>query len=387
MIGGGVQGTYISNFLTGSMGVPARALGVLDPHPDPMHTWQQHTSSCGMQFLRSPAAHHIGLRTNELLDFARQRYVDWPDQFLQPYLRPSLELWNEHARHVVSKHRLDELRIQGTAQAVRASRGGYEVLTETDMIPSRRLVICPGSSSRLNYPMLDEGSDLSTERVRHVFDPCFSPGDIGCDDRVAIIGSGVTAAQLATRLCDRCDSKVQVLTDRLPQISWFDSDPGWNGPRLLGKLAGISDPVQRQEIVHQSRIRGSFPGDTAAQLLEMQVTGRLLLSVAAISSVKQRGSVVNVMTEQGEMEFDRLVFATGFSPSPPAPALLAGIRQHIDLPTTAAGWPVVNEFCEWTDSMYLGGSLAQLELGPVSRNISGIRGLARRIRDKAKAAV
>jgi len=39
IIGGGVQGTFISHYLTAVAGVPRERLRVLDPEPEPLARW------------------------------------------------------------------------------------------------------------------------------------------------------------------------------------------------------------------------------------------------------------------------------------------------------------------------------------------------------------
>ena len=382
IVGGGVQGSYLSHLLTSRLGIDRDGLRVIDPLPDPLARWQQTTGNCGMQFLRSPAAHHIGLRTNELLDFARQRHANWRQLFLEPYLRPALELWNEHAQWVIEEHALAEMRVTAKVGSITAVDGAYSVQTDNGSFHSRRIIIAVGNSQALEYPQLQEGSVLVSERVRHVFDPQFERTAIRAEDDVLIVGSGVTAAQLALALAARPSGRVVMLTDRLPEITWFDSEPGWNGPRLLSRLAATVDPELRLSMVNAARVRGSFPGDTAAALLAAMLSGRVEMYVARLEHVTESAEQVRVQFRNARLEelaVDRLVYATGFSREIPALPMLEDLRRQLRLPIAGEGWPVVNEYCEWAAGLYLSGALAQLELGPVSRNISGVRTLGRRI--------
>jgi hypothetical protein len=381
IIGGGVQGTYLSHLLTGQLGVSLDAIRVLDPLPSALSRWQQMTDNTGMRFLRSPAAHHIGIRTNELLDFAREHHANWQAQFLEPYLRPSLDLWNAHAASVIAGHRLEELRIRGSAREIARSGKGFRVDTDAGIISSRRVILAIGNSHALEYPAMTADSVRSSDRVRHVFDAQFIRREIGNTEHVLIVGSGVTAVQLALALAQRTAGSVRILTDRLPTISWFDSEPGWNGPRLLGKLTDITDPDARLALLNESRIRGSFPGDSAAELLQAMLDGRIDFCIARLLSVSEADSQVSVKftldLEQSSIQVDRLVYATGFSREIPATEFISSTAASLSLATVAPGWPVLNEFCEWTDELYVCGALAQLTLGPVSRNISGVRSFGR----------
>ena len=377
IVGGGVQGSYLSHVLTARMGVARDSLRVIDPHPDPLARWQQTTQACGMRFLRSPAAHHIGLSTNELLDFARARSRNWQREFLQPYLRPSLELWNAHAKHVLETHRLAELRIQGQVTGITRLPSGYCVSSSAGELRSRSVILALGNSQPLHYPALPDGQPLNDERIMHMYDPRFSPAMIRPGERVAIIGSGVSAAQLAISLVSAADNEVLILTDRMPVLSWFDSDPGWNGPRLLERLRAIADMEERQRIVGGARIRGSFPGDTAASLLACSMQGRLAIKHGSLLGILRNGGELQLDLGEDILSTDRVILATGFSTEPPSGPLLDRISKVLDLPRSSQGWPVVNGNCEWSSGLYLSGALAQLELGPVARNISGVRSFAR----------
>lgn len=386
MIGGGVQGTFVSHVLSVRLGVSRDDIRVLDPHVNPLARWQQTTDACGMRFLRSPAAHHVGIRTNELLDWTRANCPDWRREYLQPYLRPSLACWNAHAKSVIDEHRLEEMRIRGSALDIhRSDDGSFHVQTSVESIHSKRIVLATGNSQPLHYPALPVDSDLAGERIRHLFDPAFRRSDIQAGENVVIVGSGVSAAQLAIRLAGEQGCRIQVLTDGMPQLSWFDSDPGWNGPRLLSRLAAIADPEERQRMVSEARIRGSFPGDTAASLLECTILGKMTMLTGRLESVCQAGNCVHLRFNDEHLTTDRLVFATGFSTAVPAAPLVGQLSARLGLPVSSCGWPVVNQYCEWAAGVLVCGALAQLELGPVSRNISGIRSFARRLVERYNA--
>jgi len=51
----------------------------------------------------------------------------------------------------------------------------------------------------------------------------------------------------------------------------------------------------------------------------------------------------------------------------------------MDLPTAKDGFPIVDRHLRWRKGLFVMGRLAELEVGPVSRNISGARMAASRI--------
>lgn len=54
------------------------------------------------------------------------------------------------------------------------------------------------------------------------------------------------------------------------------------------------------------------------------------------------------------------------------------IRSH-DLRCAECGYPIVSQSLQWGPDLYVTGALAELEMEPISRNISGARQAAERI--------
>lgn len=60
------------------------------------------------------------------------------------------------------------------------------------------------------------------------------------------------------------------------------------------------------------------------------------------------------------------------------------IQRHA-LPCAECGYPVVDSHLRWHPAIFVTGPLAELEVGPVSRNIVGARKAANRIVEGARA--
>ena len=99
IIGGGIHGTYLANLLVNQLEVDRDDLRVLDPHDTLLATWSRNTANCGMHYLRSPAAHNIGLHVLSLYRYARSPAGKPFRDFIPPYNRPSLELFRRHCDH------------------------------------------------------------------------------------------------------------------------------------------------------------------------------------------------------------------------------------------------------------------------------------------------
>jgi hypothetical protein len=79
------------------------------------------------------------------------------------------------------------------------------------------------------------------------------------------------------------------------------------------------------------------------------------------------------------LKSDCLILATGFSPARPGGAWLDASIHEYNLPLAPDGYPIVDPSLCWADGLYVSGPLAELEVGPVSRNFIGARLAAERI--------
>ena len=75
--------------------------------------------------------------------------------------------------------------------------------------------------------------------------------------------------------------------------------------------------------------------------------------------------------------------ATGFQNKRPGGGLVDSLIESAALPCADCGYPVVDKALRWHPRVHVSGALAELELGPASRNIAG----ARRAGDRLVAAI
>ncbi|WP_226526852.1 hypothetical protein [Metabacillus niabensis] len=71
--------------------------------------------------------------------------------------------------------------------------------------------------------------------------------------------------------------------------------------------------------------------------------------------------------------------ATGFNSNLPDESWLKALIETENLRCASCGYPIINQKLEWCPHLFVSGPLAELEIGPVSRNISGARKAAERI--------
>jgi hypothetical protein len=415
IIGGGIHGTSLSLHLTARKGIPRDRLCVLDPYEQPLALWETLTGNVGMEFLRSPHAHNLHYDPFSLITFTRTRRGEPLARFTDPFGRPSLELFRAHNQHLIQRHRLESLRIQGRAHGLLRLSDGWRVETNSGSIEARRVVIAIGLTEQPYWPSWAQPLRAAGAPIHHIFDPQFSrvwsstarslplamrergSGGEGGDIHTVVVGGGITAAQAALSLT--ADGPVTLLMRHPVQVHAFDSDPCWVTSICLADFHRERDYNRRRALLQQARHRGSMPPDVAAQLQQAVIAGVLtrrmgditnaLVAPALVSDKKWafsprpegegQGVRVSLHLASEIIEADRVVLATGFEPSRPGGAWLDQAIDSFGLLTADCGYPIVDRSLCWAPGLYVTGPLAELEVGPVARNIIGARLAAERI--------
>jgi hypothetical protein len=357
-----------------------------------------------MQYLRSTSSHNISDDFHALRAFARATREP-RSAFLQPYSRPTLELFNRHAAIVLKRTGVPERMRRGRVHTVQRLRHGWRLQVRSvdpDMsdysVDAGRVVLAVGRSEQLRIPdwarlWRDHAPPSSIGRVRHVFDfhagakrtldPMGTLRDdhtgTGHGDHICVVGGGVTGVQTALSLRA---SRVTLLTPHPITVKHFDSDPCYMGPRCLRDFLALEDARERRAALQAARTPGTIPWDVAESLENAEKRGRIRVlegTVRGISSPGAAAEPIRLATDDGVVEADRVVLATGFSPSPPVPDLLNRIVRDAGLELNNEGYPAVDETLQWAPGFFVSSAAAELELGPMGPNIYGAHAAARRI--------
>lgn len=384
IVGGGVHGTYVSNVLVNGSGVPREKVCVLDPYEEAMHRWRHCAQGTGMEYLRSPAVHHLALDPSDLLKFARSPEGRSRGSLHPPYDRPGVELFAAHCRQVVTKGGLDRLRLRGVATKLAMGRGGWEVETDRGLLKAHHVVLAMGAGDKPLWP--GWAIELKSEGypVEHIFDEDLESSGALCEEGevVAVIGGGISALQVAMRVASSGKAQVTLVTRSALRVHQFDSDPCWLGPKCLRDYAKIGDLEERRRVISKARNKGSVPAELARAWKRILKHGNgveLLGEVHGHRACPEGG--VELVGVGGDilMRADRVILATGFGCVRPRETWLEESVESLGLVCSSCGYPVVNEFLQWDANLFVSGPLAELELGPASRNIWGARMTGARI--------
>jgi lysine/ornithine N-monooxygenase len=378
IVGGGIHGIYMSNLLTGGIGVERDDIRVLDPHSEPLACWLTHTKNSGMRYLRSPAAHNLDLDILSVYRFAKSKtgrpYADFAD----PYFRPSRGLFERHCRRVLNERGLSQLHIQGKATALHRDHSAVAVELESgERIAARHVLLAIGLSEQPYWPDWAVELRRQGEYVYHLFDPAFNRDR--CTGSIAVIGAGSSGAQLAVYLSEKQANRVTLFSRHPVRVSNYDFDPCWIGPKCMREF-GHLDWNQRRRVIDQNRFPGTIPPDVALQLQTALKTGRLEMQVADIRRASHGGKGITLRLASGlSREFERVVLATGFCTERPGGDFVDQAIAEFDLKCNACGYPILDEYLRWHDHLFVTGPLAELQIGPCSRNIIGARNAGKRL--------
>ncbi|HHP7236048.1 MAG TPA: FAD/NAD(P)-binding protein [Desulfobacterales bacterium] len=378
IIGGGIHGSYMANWLINQAGVAPDDLRVLDPHDRLLAVWRRNTANCGMRYLRSPGTHHIDLPILSLYRFAKTCPDRSGKNFIPPYNRPSLALFERHSRHVIAKHRLDELHVRGRALSLEKGPGGMVVETGSGRISARNLLLAIGMGEQLCRPGWVEGLQREGADVSHVFEPDFRRRRTPPADRTAIVGGGITAVQTALRLTEETRGEIQVISSHGLKERFYDFDPCWIGPKCLRDYYRLGYR-QRRRVIDEARFPGTLPAEVMSAFQTVVGQERLRFLRGEIKRATVAGGRIRLEMDNGSQAFDRVILATGFLPRRPGGALIDAAVKTLNLRCNPCGYPIVGDDLRWDEHLYVTGPLAELQIGPCARNIIGARNAGRHL--------
>ena len=353
--------------------IPREALQIVDPSPTLLCKWRSLSARTGMQHLRSPTVHNLGSSAWTLTEFARERAEGLEEPvFLEPYDRPSLQVFNAHCDRLIQRAGLAALHHQAEVQCMVAGPDEVRVALSTgEVLHASNVVLAVGAGGAPHWP---SWAPPGAPGLHHAT----GPGSFAISESaesIAVIGGGLTACQLALKL-QREQHQVTLISRHALRVHQFDTDPGWLGPKFMQAFSMERSWSARREAITRSRNRGSIPPDVDARLADSGLRP-LHAEVVAMRRVASRWRLS--LVSGAHLTVDRVVLATGLSPRRPGGAMVDRLVQEVGLPTAPCGFPIVDPALRWHPRIRVSGALAELELGPSARNIAGAQRAADRV--------
>ncbi len=388
ILGGGGHGTIISRYLLAHDLVDSDGLRVMDPHETPLTVWRRVTNASGMRYLRSPSSHNLDIDFRALRRFARRPENRELSDFIAPYARPSLGLFNAHADNMIAAHGLEHIRTQGRAIEISRQNGGKRIRTAETSVLAKNVVLAFSDSESPHYPDWAVQVRQDGAPVQHVFSHGFDPRVPEEAHTPVVVGGGITALQKACQLARTGIGPVTVISRHQLRIATFDSNPCFIGPKCLDDFLVERDYSRRRAVIEAERYPGSVPRDVAEDFAALQHQDRVRLLITDIGSAEARpDGTVRLVCSEGRttLESNYVVLATGFNRRMYKAPLMQQITKEFALPTADCGFPMPRSHLEWGERIFVTGALAELELGPPALNIIGAHNTARRLVKGLKA--
>ena len=198
IVGGGIHGVHLAARLLVEGKVLPEQLMIVDPGERLLDRWRSCTSVTGMRFLRSPAVHHLDVHHASLQHFAGNNWNSRRSGFAEPYGRPALSLFNQHSDQLIRSLGLDALHRRDRVILTKPHRSGVQVkLARGGWVEAQTVILAIGTSEQPSWP---DWAPRSHSRVQHIFEPGFQDWPTGQGERVAVVGGGISAVQVALRL-------------------------------------------------------------------------------------------------------------------------------------------------------------------------------------------
>jgi len=376
IVGGGIHGTYLANLLIHQPGLTPANVAILDPHDHLLAAWNRMTTNCGMQFLRSPATHHIDIPILSIYRFAKTPEGQPLADFIPPYNRPALALFREHATRVIAHNGLARHHIQGRALSVHNDGSGLVVETTRGTLRTRRVLLAIGMSEQLCWPAWSRRLRREGAPIAHVFEPAFQRDEAARAGPALVVGGGISAVQTALAMSAGPRADITLVARRTLQESQFDFNPCWIGPKCLRRFYQ-EDYDARRMTIDGARVPGSLPGEVLTTFVQAREKSLLGFRQTVIRDGVYENGTFQLQTDTDVLFARQIVLATGFRTERPGGRLVDRLIEDFGLPCNPCGYPIIGEDLQWGKNIYVTGPLAELQVGPCARNIVGARNAGR----------
>lgn len=376
VIGGGIQGSCIASRLLEEKKAERKELLIIDPHKQPLERWRTITDNIGMEYLRSPLVHHLDANPYSLKKYSSAN--NYASAFKGQYQRPRLDMFNQHSLDLFEETGIMECWLQGEVDGLSWSGQAWKIcVTDGRCFLSEQVVLAMGVNHTPHYPLWAD-KYKGNKSMNHIFEMDSKLPEKG---DVIIVGAGMTAAHLANALTQKETIHSVTMVKRHPfRIHHFDSDPGWLGPKYLNKYNKLTSYKERRSVLQNARNRGSITRDLYLKLQKQERLGKLQIRTGIIQEMRKEDNTMQLLMDNEEnLEGNFILLATGAAIAMPGKEWLDPVIKQMELPCAPCGFPIVSNSLEWKKGLFVAGALAELEIGPVSRNIAGARKATERI--------
>jgi cation diffusion facilitator CzcD-associated flavoprotein CzcO len=389
VVGGGIHGTCLTNYLLTEGRCTTEDVCLVEPSERLLASFETKARQCGMRTLRSTYVQHVDTEPFSLESFAEE--ANREDELVSTVNhpnRPTLDLFLDHARHVIDRHDIDDCHLQASVSGVARAESAetFHVHTNEGTVEARHVVLAIGLGSQPSVP--EWARSLPNDaRLVHVWDDAFDRTSATTfEGPTFVVGGGITAAQLACDLSEHVDTTV--LSRHELEREQTEAGPRWNNWRHIEREIHTLPPGSdaRHERIRAARHDATIPPYVERRLVEARDRGDLRVRRGEITCAYATDNGLHLRFDDGTTAMNaQVILATGLDPASEHP-LVGNVAESLSLERGAKGFPVLDDrTLAWqrtdgTDSeVYVSGALAETTVGPFARNVVGSRRVAERL--------
>ena len=398
IIGGGIHGVSIALRLLREVPTAANRLAIVDRHLLPLTQWRRKTERQGMTFLRSPAVHHITPDALSIVEYAERH--NRTDELAPPYAQPSTQLFWDFCTDTLSsveagspcppKH---SIYYQFEVAKLRWDKGAGKfpfrlISTNNTGFRSSCVILAIGADDCAYIPPeFKQWQRQYPKTVLHASQ--FTVGSEGkqdSEDKIVIVGGGLTAGTLAKSLSERGHHVILIARKAL-KTEQFDFPPIWLGPKALTEFANETNFRRRYNISQRNRGEGSITPDvmeTVVNASNIDLYPKTCIRNIVATEEYPSAQRLQIETTQGIItDVSRVVLATGYRFDLRRYRFLAELITKHQIPLVR-GLPCLDDDLQLhpIQNLFGSGTIAQLQIGPAAGNIAGANLAYERLREK-----
>lgn len=368
IVGAGIHGTAVTVHLLASR-VPRESIVLIDEKAC-CKAWDETTSNMGMTHMRSPWEHYLAGHGPKLRDLART--LGMADSEFTP--NPPLKTFNRYSALLIYNYRIEDLRTPAKVLNIERAEDQTFILelntqsrSRNQKIRARNVIIATGQGIP-NIPAIP-GVHHPSIVHSHFVNVRAREWNNGNQQRILIVGGGLTAATLAVSLAGK-GHRVDIAMREEMKVYPFDFPPEWFEWDLYWKFRRLATAQDRADMLKTNTWGGSITPEYAKRLEDLP-TVSIWESVTVREFAHMPSGGIIPVWDDGYIHlkpFDRVILATGYDPNIYRLAFLKPLFPkiyHIDR------FPILANTLEATDGLFFSGALARLGIGAAAPNVYG----------------
>ncbi|MCB0347129.1 MAG: SidA/IucD/PvdA family monooxygenase [Bdellovibrionales bacterium] len=370
VIGGGMQGITFTAFALHHSIVGPDEICIIDPNGTPLAVLEERFKDCVTEHLRSGLGDHCGCDESSFTAFVERERRE--GDLRTASKRPTVGLFLDHTRYVVGYHRMVDLTLTARAVWFSLVDGRWHINTNQGIVRAERVHLCLGQSAPF-YPDWARALRGHDPRISHIFDRDYELRELPGGEVVAVIGGGITAAQVACSIAES-GRKVLLLTRRPLSGGAGEGSDYWKDHETRHRVLCSCAWPERFGVLRKHGDRGTVPPWELERIERLVSAGGIEHFVCNVEALVPTPDGIEVIRRDGSTLRSHVsVLATGMTPE--LPSWLTGSARAAGLPFDENGRPVLQDNLQWgyNSCVFLHGVHAAPVVGPFAANISGAR--------------